>query len=234
MKVREIYLIPTYLSESNGPGFVADDVKNEIPGITHFAVENIRSARRYLSSLNLGLSIESLHFYTLDKTSTYQDCAQIILDIQNEKMGVISESGLPGIADPGSMMVKYAHDHNINVIPLTGSTSIILALISSGFNGQQFTFHGYLPIDKSERKKRILSLEKDCMKSSYTQVFMETPYRNQSLFESLLSTLDGGSHLYVGFDITGESSFCKTLSVADWKKKPIKLEKKPTIFAIGQ
>jgi 16S rRNA (cytidine1402-2'-O)-methyltransferase len=201
----------------------------------YFLAENIRSARRFISELALEISIEELQFRKLDKHTDPRDISDLITPIQSGfDIGIISESGLPCIADPGNLVVQYAHEHGIRVKTLAGASSIILGLISSGFDGQRFTFHGYLPIKDHDRIKRIREIEKELFKTGYTQIFMETPYRNQKMFTSLLHTLNRDTLLYVGSDISGKESNLKTMTVDRWKKSMVTLNKFPTIFAIGK
>lgn len=230
-----VYLIPMYLSETNDGNYINSVVKSVIKNTTYYLVENVRTARRYISSLQLEVSIPDLHFETMDKNFDPRKLPEIFKPVLENGMdlGIISEAGLPGIADPGSLAVSYAHTKNIPVHPLPGSSSIILGLIASGFEGQKFTFHGYLPINNAERKKRLLELESEAKKSGYTQLFMETPYRNDQLFSEILKTLQPQTGLFIGVDITGESESCITKPVASWKKKPPKLHKIPAMFGIN-
>ena len=230
----KLVLIPTYLSESNDKEFIPDQVKNTIKEIDYFLVENVRTSRRYISSLSLDIDISELRFEVMDKRSTIDDIDNFCLPMLNGTvMGVISEAGLPAIADPGNLAVSWAHQNNIKVIPLSGGSSIQLALISSGFNGQHFTFHGYLPIDAKERKSKVKELLNTLNKSGYTQVFMETPFRNNQLLKSLIEILPMDCLLSVAADITGSTEFVKTQSIRSWKQNPVDLHKTPAIFSIG-
>ncbi len=159
--------------------------------------------------------------------------AELFQPVNNgQNLGVLSESGCPGVADPGALAVKYAHEQNITVLPLVGPSSILLALISSGLNGQQFAFHGYLPIEAKEREKAIRESEKESLHKRQTQIFIETPYRNTTLFQSLLKNLRGETKLCIAIDLTGEHEQIKTLSVKEWKLKAIDLPKLPAIFLL--
>ncbi|MFZ9044897.1 MAG: SAM-dependent methyltransferase [Cyclobacteriaceae bacterium] len=233
-KPGKIYLIPNYLSTEQGAEFISDSVKSTVKKIAYYLVENVRTSRRFLSSLQLGLDISTLIFEVMDKrfdASRLPAIFQPVLD--GADLGVQSEAGLPGIADPGRVVVSFAHKLGIEVVTLPGPTSIILGLISSGFNGQQFTFHGYLPIDKKERTVSIKEFEQTAKKSGYTQIFMETPYRNNDLLKTLLLTLKEDTYLYVGKDLTGENEWTKSLPVKEWKGLKAVLSKTPAIFAIG-
>ena len=177
-----------------------------------------------------------MKLFLLDKYSETSDLkeAQELMK-KGTDFGLLSEAGLPCIADPGNIMVKWAHKNGIKVVPVNGPSSIILALISSGFNGQQFAFHGYLPIDKDERKSKIRQLEKQVQETGYSQIFMETPYRNQRLLEDLCKFLSPQTALCIAADINNsETEFIKTLSIKEWQKEEIDLHKIPAIFVLGQ
>jgi len=230
-----IFLIPTYLSDTNEQDFVSGMVKNVIQTLDCFLVENARTARRYISSLKLNKNIEELVILELAKGEENQQIEKAIQLLQDGKsLGIISEAGLPAIADPGQLMVQKAHQKNINVKTLPGASSMVLGLVASGFNGQQYTFHGYLPIDEKQKINSIRNLEKEMQRSGYTQLFMETPYRNDKLLKTLLNTLSPGTYLFVGSDLTGKNEFCLTKSVKKWKQEKISIGKIPTIFAIGK
>ncbi|MEQ8554209.1 MAG: SAM-dependent methyltransferase [Cyclobacteriaceae bacterium] len=235
MKKGSMFLIPTYLSDNNDASFLAPMVLDIIKNTTHYLVENVRTSRRFISSLKLGLDISELHFEILDKKTSAEELESKISVInKGMDIGVISEAGLPGLADPGSLAVAYAHRHGIRVIPLPGATSIQTAIIASGFSGQQFTFHGYLPIQKQERIRAIKNVESMVNQSGFTQVFMETPFRNMSLFEDMLRELNPNTNLCVCSDIFGKKEYIKTMAVSQWKKAKIDLHKIPTVFCIGQ
>ncbi|MEP0366599.1 MAG: SAM-dependent methyltransferase [Cyclobacteriaceae bacterium] len=229
-----LYLIPTYLSEKNDAGFLAPMVCDVIKNTTYFLVENVRTARRFISSLKLDIDISGLHFEILDKKTSYQSISQILKTCSEGNIGLISEAGLPGLADPGHLAISYAHKNNIKVVPLPGASSIQTALIASGFNGQQFTFHGYLPIQKNDRVKAIQNLEQQTLKTGFTQIFMETPFRNMSLLDDLFQTLRSNTLLHIASDIFGDRELVKTKTISEWKKQKIDLHKVPTVFCIGQ
>ncbi|MFY0688078.1 MAG: SAM-dependent methyltransferase [Cyclobacteriaceae bacterium] len=230
----KIILIPTYLSPSNTRDFLSKDIHDQIANIRCFLVENVRTARRFISSLKLGLVIEDLQFEVLDKRTEPEHLNRLILPLSTgQNIGIISEAGMPGIADPGQLMVSFAHTRNIDVFCLPGASSITMALASSGFNGQQFTFHGYLPIDNSERDRKIKQLEMELKKTSYTQLFMETPYRNDKFLAALLNALSPNTMLFIGADLSGADCFSKTKSIKDWKLNVPKLGKTPCVFGIG-
>jgi 16S rRNA (cytidine1402-2'-O)-methyltransferase len=228
-----LYLIPTVLAPETGKQVLAPQIREIIPKIDHFFVENIRTARRFISELQTGKSIESLHFYTLDKDTSYADTEKNFqLLLEGKDAGIISEAGCPGIADPGAVAVQIAHKYGIRVVPLVGPSSILLALMASGFSGQSFVFHGYLPIDKNERAKAIRILEKDALQKDQTQLFMETPFRNNQLVEELLNTCNPETPLCIASQITAPDEMIRTLKIKDWKKQKPDLHKKPTIFLL--
>ncbi len=230
-----LYMIPTYLDEQNDGEYIAPLVKSVIKNTRYYLVENIRTARRYISSLKLGIDISELHFEQLDKNTTPESIGKIAQPLlEGHDMGVISEAGLPGIADPGKIAVSYAHAKGIRVVPLPGPSSIIQALIASGFNGQSFFFHGYLPIDPKKRQEQIRKMHQSHEKSGATQIFMETPYRNDKLFTDLLKILPGGAYLCVAAGISSDDELIKSQRIEKWKNNPPELHKIPAIFCIGK
>jgi len=230
----KLFLIPTYLSSSNDASFISPMVSEVVKNCSHYFVENIRTARRFISSLKTGLNIEDLHFFELDKKTTWDDLYPLFEPLRNGMdMSVMSEAGLPCLADPGNLAVTFAHQTGIQVVPLPGASSIQMALISSGFNGQQFSFHGYLPIDKSARKQKIKELER-AAKSGHTQLFMETPYRNHQLFKDILSVCHSNTLLCIAADISGENERITSQSIQKWKKADVQIHKIPAIFSFGQ
>ncbi len=234
MEKGKLYLIPTYLSSTNNGDNITNAVKNVIQTTTYYLVENIRTARRYLSSLQLGLDIETIHFDPMDKRFDEQALPALFKPLlAGVNMGILSEAGLPAIADPGNLAVKYAHQQDIEVVCLEGTSSIILGLISSGLNGQQFTFHGYLPIDPVLREKKIRTMEQTALSSGYSQVFMETPYRNQQLLTALCKVLKPDIVLAIGADLTGKEQRTRSKKISIWKKEDFKMDKIPCIFSMG-
>ena len=180
-----LFLIPTILAPETSENVLSPQIKEVIQKTDYYFVENIRTARRFIADLKLGKVIDNLHFYELNKDTSIEQIRQYYSEIpRGLDIGVISEAGCPGIADPGSLAVKVAHSFHLKVVPLVGPSSILLALMASGFSGQSFVFHGYLPIDKQERSKKLKSLENESRKQQ-TQIFMETPFRNNSFLEDL-------------------------------------------------
>ncbi|WP_407481408.1 SAM-dependent methyltransferase [Elizabethkingia meningoseptica] len=231
-----LFLIPAYLSEDTPLSHFAPVIKEYILQTDYFFVENEKTARKVIKFFAPEKKQSELKLYLLDKYSETSDLkeAQELMK-KGQDFGLLSEAGLPCIADPGNIMVAWAHRNNIKVIPVNGPSSIILALISSGFNGQQFTFHGYLPIDKSEKRKQILQLESLVQKTGYSQIFMETPYRNNQLLEDLTKTLNGKTLLTVAVNINDpKGEFIKTQSINDWKKSNTDLHKIPAVFVLGK
>lgn len=235
MEKGSLFLVPTYLSENQDSSFLAPMILDVIKNTTFFLVENVRTARRFISSLNLGVDISQLHFEIMDKNSTSLDISEKLKVLsQGRDVAVLSEAGLPGLADPGHLAVSYAHGSGFRVIPLPGASAIQTALITSGFNGQQFTFHGYLPIDKTERTRALKNMESILQKTGYTQIFMETPFRNTALINDLKSHLTPGTLLSICADVFGNKEFIQTRTIAQWKKSTPDLHKIPAVFAIGQ
>jgi 16S rRNA (cytidine1402-2'-O)-methyltransferase len=229
----KLYLIPTTLGETEPLEVMPLSVKKVVEEIDFYIVENEKSARRFIKKISPKKSQSSLHIMLLDKyaeeleTSTYLDICK-----QGMNVGLLSEAGVPAIADPGASIVKMAHQNNIKVVPLVGPSSILLAMMSSGMNGQNFAFNGYLPIDKADRKKAIKDLERVSKDKNQTQIFIETPYRNEKMFTDLKATLTQTTSLCIATDITLPTEYIKTMMVQDWKHQQPDLHKKPAIFII--
>lgn len=231
-----LFLIPAYLSEESPIDYFAPSIKEYILKTDYFFVENEKTARKVIKFFAPEKKQSDLKLFLLDKYSESNDLkeAQKLMK-SGQDFGLLSEAGLPCIADPGNVMVKWCHENNIKVIPINGPSSIILALISSGFNGQEFTFHGYLPIDKEQKKKQILFLENQVQKSGYSQIFMETPYRNNQLLEDLIKFLNPNTKLCIAANINHPTEeFIKTLKISDWKNKKPELHKIPAVFVLGK
>ncbi len=229
----KLYLIPTPLAENTIQKMVTAELREILLKTDYFLVENVRTTRRFIGSLKLGLTIENLHFEVLNKDTEPlmidQLCAPLL---DGRDIGVMSEAGCPGVADPGNLAVQYAHRHDIQVIPLVGPSSILMALMASGFNGQSFAFHGYLPIDKNKRQQKIVELEREVYQKDITQIFMETPYRNNQLLEDLIKRCKLHTKLCVAKDISGEKQTIITKSIEDWRRSKIDLHKIPTVFLL--
>ena len=231
-----LFLIPAYLSEESPVEYFAPSIKEYILKTDYFFVENEKTARKVIKFFAPEKKQSELKLFLLDKYSESSDLkeAQKLMK-SGQDFGLLSEAGLPCIADPGNLMVKWSHENNIKVIPINGPSSIILALISSGFNGQEFTFHGYLPIDREQKKKQILFLENQVQKSGYSQIFMETPYRNNQLLEDLIKFLNPNTKLCIAANINHPTKeFIKTQKISDWKNKKPELHKIPAVFVLGK
>lgn len=229
----KLYLLPTTLGENEPLEVMPYSVKTIVELLDHYIVENEKSARRFIKKITPKKAQSSLSIMKLDKyakeieTRTYLDVCE-----QGVSVGLLSEAGVPAVADPGATIVKLAHEKGIKVVPLVGPSSILMALMASGLNGQNFAFNGYLPIDNSERKKVIKGLEKLSKEKNQSQIFIETPYRNEKMFADLKSVLSSGTLLCLAMDITLPNEYIKTLSITDWKRQSPDLHKRPAIFII--
>lgn len=227
----KLFLIPTVIAEGTQHVVIPPSVIEALKQINHFLAEDVRTARRYLSSLKVYESIEPLEFKVLNKNTKEQELKELFTPIlEGNNVGILSESGCPGIADPGALAVKYAHQHGIDVIPLTGPSSILLALMASGLNGQKFAFHGYLPIDSKESQETIKELEKESRSKHQTQIFIETPYRNNPVTANLLKALHEDTWLCIAIDVTGKDESIVTKPVKEWRKHKPELPKSPAVF----
>ncbi|MCD4732161.1 MAG: SAM-dependent methyltransferase [Bacteroidales bacterium] len=234
MESGTLFLIPVFLSDTNTNNIFPSVNLEIINSLNEFIVEDLRTARRFLRKVGYKKDFEKVNFHLLNKHTnpseiyTFLDKAKI-----GHNIGLMSEAGIPCVADPGFEIVNLAHQLGIKVKPLIGPSSILQALMGSGFNGQQFVFHGYLPIDKKERRKAILNIEHNAKKSNQTQIFIETPYRNNKLVADILTFCAENTQLCIATDITGENEFIKTKFIHDWRKIKIDLHKKPTVFLIN-
>ncbi len=230
----KLYLIPAALGESDADKVFPLHNLKVMALIKHFVVEDERTARRFLKKLNPATDISSLTFYLLDEHTRTQEILNY-LDAAStgENIGLLSEAGMPCIADPGAAVVRMAHEMGIAVVPLIGPSSIFLALAASGFNGQQFCFHGYLPIDKLPRIKRIKDLEQYANTRGQTQIFIETPYRNNAMMEAILQSCRPDTMLCVACDVSLETESIHTHSISTWKTKKTDFHKRPAIFLLG-
>ncbi len=226
-----VYLIPCVLEESATetiPNYIIDAVKN----CQVIFAENERTARRFFKSICKEIVIDNYEWYTIHKAENEVMSAFRQKIKEGKNIGIISEAGCPGIADPGQILIAAAQEMNAIIKPLVGPSSILLALMASGMNGQQFEFIGYLPIDSLERNKAITALETSSQKKNSTQIFIETPYRNNQLIETLLKTCKPSTKLCIASELTGPNEFVKTRTVADWKKEKTDFHKKPVIFLL--
>ena len=229
----KLYLIPTTLGDNEPLEVLPYAVKQVIERNNHFIVENEKSARRFIKRLVPKKNQTDLQIYILDKYTNEIDIKNYLDVCDNGiNIGLLSEAGVPAIADPGAIVVTLAHQKNIRVQPLVGPSSILMAMMASGLNGQNFAFNGYLPIDTKEKKQVIKQLERLSATNNQSQIFIETPYRNEKLLTELLRTLTPNTKLCIAVDITLESEFIKTLAVNEWKNANLNFHKKPAIFII--
>jgi 16S rRNA (cytidine1402-2'-O)-methyltransferase len=231
----KIYLIPTTLGDENPFRVLPAEIIPIVATIKHYIVEDERSARRFLRKIDPEIVIDNLSFKELNKRTRFDEMVLFLAPIlEGNNMGIISEAGCPGVADPGADVVKIAHQKGIEVKPLVGPSSILLSLMASGLNGQSFAFVGYIPVKHPARGKSIRHLEHRSLFEDQTQIFIETPYRNNALLEDLVKTLDEKTRLCVACDLTLETEYIKTLTIRDWKKERPDLHKRPAIFLIGK
>ncbi|EAZ82358.1 SAM-dependent methyltransferase [Algoriphagus machipongonensis] len=229
----KLFLIPNILADNTVNDVISPQIREVVKNTKVYLVENLRTTRRYISSLKLGVNIEEIHMEILDKKTRPESINRLMQPLLNgADVGIISEAGCPGIADPGALAVAHAHTKGIQVVPLSGPSSMFLALMGSGFSGQSFTFHGYLPIDKKERSAALKGLESESLREKRAQIFMETPFRNNQLFEDALRTLSPNTKLCVAKNITGSDELILTKTIAEWKKLPLDLHKIPTVFVL--
>ncbi len=226
-----IYLIPSFLADEaveTIPPYVLEAVKN----CQVIFAENERTARRFLKSISKDIVIDDFEWYTIHKVEQEQlnNFRQKIKEEKN--IAIISEAGCPGVADPGQILIGEAQKMNVVVKPLVGPNSILLALMASGLNGQHFCFEGYLPIDNLERNKKLKQLEEDSLKNNSTKIFIETPYRNNKLLETVLQNCKLSTRLCIAAELTSPNEWIKTMTIADWNKESIDLHKKPVIFLL--
>lgn len=229
----KLYLIPCTLGETAPLEVLPLLVKKAVEEIDHYIVEHEKNARAFIKSIVPRKSQPDLHFSLINKYTEEIDIPNMLNPCLNGiDMGVISDAGCPGIADPGAAIVEQAHLKGIKVVPLVGPSSILMAMMASGFNGQNFAFNGYLPIDKQDRKKEIKRLERLSEEQDQSQLFIETPYRNNPFLESLINTLHPQTKLCVACDITLSTEYIKTYTAKEWKKIKVDLSKRPTLFII--
>ncbi|WP_445738623.1 SAM-dependent methyltransferase [Mariniflexile sp.] len=229
----KLYLIPTTLGDNEPLEVLPITVKQIIDGTDTFIVENDKTARHFIKRISPEKSQPSLKMFHLNKFTEPSDLPSFLEPcLKGTNVGLLSEAGCPGVADPGADIVKIAHQKNIKVVPLVGPSSILMALMGSGMNGQSFAFNGYLPIDKDERKAELKRLERLSFEHNQSQIFIETPYRNNKMLEDLSSVLDLNTQICVACDITLPTEFIKTQAAHVWKKNSVDLHKRPTIFII--
>jgi len=229
----KLYLIPTTLGDTEPLNVLPLTVKKIIERVDTYIVENEKTARRFIKKISSSKQQSSLKLFPLNKFTVASELPSYIEPCKRGiDVGIISDAGCPGVADPGAEVVKIAHENNIKVVPLVGPSSILMAIMSSGMNGQSFAFNGYLPIDKSERKQELKRLERLSFEQNQSQLFIETPYRNNKMLEDLCSILNGNTAICVACDITLPTEYIKTMTAHEWKKNNVDLHKRPTLFII--
>lgn len=230
-------MIPCPISDETSPWEVLPEGNRRVmQSLDYFIVENTRTARRFLSKAALGLKIDELEFVELNEHTVADEAVERMMAplMAGRSAGVISEAGVPGVADPGALVVEAAHRKGIRVVPLVGPSSILLAVMASGLNGQSFAFNGYLPVKGPERQRAIRHFERRAHQEHQSQLFIEAPYRNQKLIEELLQTLQAETHLTIAMDLTAPTEWIRTMRVAEWRKAKLpELNKRPAILIIG-
>ena len=227
----KLYLVPNSINEEAQnllPEYIACAIKD----IRAFFVEEPKSARRLLKGVNPQFPLSECRFFDLNEHSNSKQVQEYVQTLKEGDCAIISEAGCPCVADPGADLVLLAHQNHIEIIPLVGPSSILMALMASGLNGQNFAFNGYLPKDRQERIRKIKLLEDRSIKENQTQIFMEAPYRNQSMLDDILAVAQDKTNLCIACDITAPQQFIKTMSIKEWKKHPVNIDKKPTLFLL--
>lgn len=231
LNIGKLFLIPSSLGDQPPLEVLPLSIRKKIDDLNIYIVENEKVTRRFIKKIIPSKNQQTLQFFVLNKFTQSIEIPTFLEPCLNgQDIGLITDSGCPGVADPGAQVVDLAHQKNIRVIPLVGPSSILLALMASGMNGQSFSFNGYLPIDKNECKSKIKFFEKRSLEENQSQLFIETPYRNNQLFDAFLKTLHPQTKLTVACDLTLETEFIKTLSVRLWKQEQIDLHKRPCVF----
>lgn len=229
----KLYLIPTRLGDDVPLEVLPISIKKVLEQVNHYIVENEKPARRFIKKVSPSKSQRSLIIHSVNKYTDATEIPNYLAPCLNgESIGLLSDAGCPGIADPGAEVVRLAHEKGIQVTPLVGPSSIFLAMMSSGMNGQNFCFNGYLPIDKADRKSTIKSLEKNSLEKNQAQIFIETPYRNDKMLADLTAILHPSTRLCIASDITLTTEYIRTKTVEEWRQNQVELHKKPTIFII--
>lgn len=233
MKAGTLFLLPTFLGDSD-PSFLSPRALELIRGLKYFVVENAKTARSFLKAIGHPLPLQQIEMQELNE-HTPASSINSLLDplLKGNDCGILSEAGLPGIADPGAALVRLAQARGIRVSPVAGASSLFLALMASGLNGQSFRFQGYLPREQGPRRQRLLELEKEIRRTGTAQLFIETPYRNQAVLEELLRSCDPSLLLCLALDLETKDETVRTRSLADWKKHPPDLHKRPCVFVLG-
>jgi 16S rRNA (cytidine1402-2'-O)-methyltransferase len=233
MKKGRLYLIPAPLSDSDVNDYIPAKVRGVINNLKYFVVEDLRTARRYISKLNIDTPIDGLNFSLLNEHTDIKAISSLLNPVfQGHDLGLLSDAGMPCIADPGEELVRIAHSNDITVIPLVGPSSIFLALAASGLSGEKFSFEGYLPAKTPDLIKTIRKLEQQSRQDNQSKIFIETPYRSAKIFETVLNACSLNTYVCVACDITAADEFIQTRQVKEWKKHIPELNKKPCIFIL--
>lgn len=234
MALGTLYMVPVTLGDDNLSYVIPADVMQLVQSLEYFVVENEKSARRFLGSVKTHKPVRELNFQLLNEHSAEKDLPALIAPLlAGHNVGMLSEAGCPGIADPGATLAALAHRKGIKVAPLVGPSSILLSLMASGFNGQQFTFLGYLPSDKAARVNKLKDIEKHSQRFNETQIFIETPYRNQHMLEDILASCGANTKLCIARNVSLETEFVVSKTIAEWKKSELPdLHKQPTVFLL--
>ncbi len=233
MKNGTLYLIPVPLSECDSSDFVPNNLRNLVGQLSIFIVENAKTARHWLKWYDHPSELREIAIHELSEKDNSATMAHYLAPLLGGKnIGLMSEAGCPGVADPGANAVREAHRLGVRVAPLVGPSSILLALMASGLNGQRFTFHGYLPVDRTLRAKAISELEQRSKKNRETQIFIETPYRNDAMFRALTGTCQDRTFLCLATDVTGKEETIATRIISEWRKEKPLLDKRPTVFLL--
>ncbi len=228
-----LYLIPVALGGEDPREMLSPVTLGIIPGLRHFIAENPKTARRFLKQAGYPHPVSSVEIQALSEHTATADLPQLLAPLlEGHDCGLLSEAGCPAVADPGAELVRLAHRQGIRIVPLVGPSAVLLALMASGMNGQRFTFHGYLPIDREQRREKLLELERLSAQQDATQIFIEAPYRNQALLQSLLDTCSAETLLCLATDITLGSESIHTRTVAAWLKRPPAINRRPTVFLL--
>jgi 16S rRNA (cytidine1402-2'-O)-methyltransferase len=231
-KAGTLYLVPAGLG-GDVAGLLPQSTQRIVATLTHFVVENPKTARAFLKAVGYPLPLQAAEMQVLDTRTARGALPGLLRPLQGgHDCGLISEAGCPAVADPGAPLIRLAHEAGIRVVPLVGPSSMLLALMASGLNGQRFTFHGYLPVERAPRHLRVLELESISRRTDSTQIFIETPYRNETLFAAIVAACNDETLLSIATDITLESESIHTKTIAQWKKKPPHMERRPTVFLL--
>ena len=226
----KLYLIPSILGMGSVNNVIPAGITDIVSTIKYFIVENVRTARRFLVQLGVKTPFENIVFFILDKHTRQDEIAGFLDPVSEANIGILSEAGVPCIADPGAEIVRLAHMKNVSVVPLVGPSSLLLALMASGLNGQNFAFIGYLPVQRNARIKKIKQVERRSFYEDQSQIFIETPYRNNQVFNDLTNYCDPGTYLCVATNLTMAGESIKTLTINEWKRQQLDINKKPTVF----